>query len=315
MTKSLIVILGPTASGKTAVSIELAKKLNTEIISADSMQIYREMDIGTAKVTKADMEGIKHSLLDFVCPNEEFNIAKYQELAYAKIDEIHGKGKIPLLVGGTGLYINAVIYGYVFSEESIDYKLRNSLLRGMEKHGNEPYYKLLNKLCPHVAKKIHLNDTRRISRALEVYLQTGECLATKRKKNNPPDYDITIIGLRTDRKNLYKRINERVDTMIEQGLVEEVKYLLENYDLSKVARQAIGYKEVIDYLKGISTYSEMINIIKRESRRYAKRQLIWFRNISDIKWFNLDAKENIETVSNEILQYLQENKNLCRNCY
>ncbi|MFP4456489.1 MAG: tRNA (adenosine(37)-N6)-dimethylallyltransferase MiaA [Halanaerobiales bacterium] len=309
MNNSLIVILGPTASGKTAVSIELAKKLKGEVISCDSMQIYKDMDVGTAKVSEEEMQGVPHYLLDIITPDKEFSVAEYQQRAYEYIDKIQNKQKTPLLVGGTGLYINSVVYGYQFSQEDIDFRLRNSLKRGLKRYGNGLYYLTLKKKCPDVAKKIHPNDTKRISRALEVYLQTGECLKTKKSENNPPDYDITLIGLKTDRNTLYQRINQRVDKMIESGLIEEVKYLLRKYDLSKVAKQAIGYKEVIDYLTGISTYDEMIRIIKRESRRYAKRQLTWFNRLDNIKWFFLDSKDEVEKISNEIYQYLQDNNN------
>jgi len=307
MPKELIVILGPTASGKTAVSLELAKKLDVEIVSADSMQIYKDLDIGTAKITCKEMDGIKHHLINLISPNEEFSAAQYQQQAYKVIDEIHKRGKVPLLVGGTGLYINSVIYGYNFTEQDIDIKLRESLKKGMNKYGNGLYYLCLSKKCPKVAKKIHQNDTKRISRALEVYLQTGECLTTKKEENNPPNYATTLIGLTTNRENLYQRINKRVEEMFEQGLVCEVKDLLKKYKISKVARQAIGYKEVIDYLRGISTYDEMKHIIKRETRRYAKRQLTWFNRLDGVKWFKLDRKEEVENISKDILEYLQEN--------
>ncbi len=309
MTNPLIVILGPTASGKTAVSIEIAKKIEGEIVSADSMQIYKDMEIGTAKIIEKEMQRIPHHLIDVVTPDKKFSVADYQQLAYEYIDGVHNKGKTPLLVGGTGLYINAVIYGYQFSEEDINYKLRNSLHKGMDKYGNGIFYLALKKKCPEVARNIHQNDSKRVSRALEVFFQTGKCITTKKNDNNPPNYNTILIGLKTDRKNLYKRINQRVDKMVEDGLIEEVKYLLGKYDLSKVAKQAIGYKEVIDYLKGISTYSEMIRIIKRESRRYAKRQLTWFKRLDDVKWFNLDSKKEVKEISDKILECLQDNKN------
>jgi tRNA dimethylallyltransferase len=306
MKNTLIVILGPTASGKTALSVKLAKALDGEIISSDSMQIYKHMDIGTAKVTAEEACGIPHYLTDIISPDEEFSVAQFQEAAYKQIEDIFERGKIPLLVGGTGLYINSVIYGYDFVEEEVDHRLRTNLKEGISLHGNEIYHKILFEKIPEVLEKIHVNDTKRIIRAWEVYLQTGKGIATKKRDNTPPDFDYILIGLKTDRENLYERINKRVDVMMESGLLNEVKDLIDKYHLSKVSRQAIGYKEVIDYLRGLSTYEEMLTVLKRETRNYAKRQLTWFRRLEGVKWYNIDSKDDIPIICDKIVRHLQD---------
>lgn len=293
----VIVIVGPTASGKTGVSIEVAKKLNGEIISADSMQIYREMNIGTAKVTPEEADGIKHYLVDVANPSEEFSVAKYKSLAEEAIEEILAKGKAPIIVGGTGLYVSTLTNGIELSEEKDDDIIRKSLEKRFELEGIDSLYNELTEVDPESAQKIDKNNTRRVIRALEIFKSTGKTKTQLDKESiKETQYDYQIYGISIDRDELYDRINQRVDVMIEQGLIEEVKQLKEKYKFSKTALQGIGYKEVINFLDGNISKEEMIEIIKQESRRYAKRQMTWFRRDKSIKWY---SRENIV---NEIIK-------------
>ena len=291
----VIVICGPTASGKTALSIELAKKINGEIVSADSMQIYKDMDIGTAKPTLEEMDGIKHYLVGEVSPTIRYSVADFKKAAINAIEEILKKGKTPIVVGGTGLYVDSLVYGIDYDEIEVDLDYRNELEKIANEKGLEYLYKKAKEIDSIAMEKISSNDKKRIFRILEIYKATGktktEQEAESRKKENP--YDFYVFALDMDRSKLYERINKRVDIMLENGLVEEVKTVTEKYQKLPTAIQGLGYKEVMEYLNGECTYEDMVEKIKLETRHYAKRQLTWFRKNKEIIWLNgLDEKQN-----------------------
>ena len=296
----VIVICGPTASGKTALSIELAKRINGEVVSADSMQIYKDMDIGSAKVTKEEMQGIKHYLVDCVSPDERYSVANYKLDAKKAIEEILKKGKTPIVVGGTGLYIDALIYEIEYQDVKINESYRKELESIKQNQGLEVLYERAVKIDPEAMKKISPNDSKRIMRVLEIYEATGknktEQEAESRLKEIPYNYKVFAITM--DREKLYERVNKRVDIMIENGLIEEVKELLKKYKEFPTAMQALGYKEVKEYLDGKLTKQEMIDKIKQESRRYAKRQLTWFRKNKQTIWIDglNDMQKNINII-------------------
>ncbi len=301
--QKVIVICGPTASGKTKLSIEIAKKINGEIVSTDSMQIYKEMDIGTAKPTIEEMQGIKHYLLDFVSPDKRYSVADYKKDAINAIDEIIEKNKVPIVVGGTGLYINSLIYGIEYPEIEIDIKYRNELERTAdEPDGLRKLYEMAKKIDEEAIKNISPNDKKRICRILEIYHSTGKTKTQQEieSRKNGPKYDYIVYGLNMDRDKLYDRINKRVDIMIQDGLIEEVKNVASKYKEFPTAMQGLGYKEVLEYLNGDTTKEEMIEKIKMETRRYAKRQLTWFRRYETIKW--IDALGDIQNNINIILE-------------
>ena len=298
----VIVICGPTASGKTALSIELAKKINGEIVSADSMQIYKDMDIGTAKPTKQEMGEIKHYLLDFVSPEDRYSVAQYKQDAKKAIKEIINKGKTPIIVGGTGLYVDSLIYEIEYNDIKLDEEYRKKLEKIAEEQGLEELYKKAVEIDPEAMKKISQNDKKRIMRVLEIYHSTGKTKTEQEKESrkNPVEYDYRVFAINWDREILYQRINKRVDIMVEQGLIEEVKEILNKYDKFPTAMQGLGYKEVVDYLNGIYTKEEMIEKIKLETRRYAKRQLTWFRK--NKQTIGLDGTNDIQNNINIILE-------------
>lgn len=302
MKEKVIVICGPTASGKTALSIELAKRINGEIVSADSMQIYKDMDIGTAKPTKEEMQGIKHYLLDFVSPEERYSVAQYKQDAKYAIKEILSKGKTPIIVGGTGLYIDSLIYEIEYSDIEIDEKYRRQLEEIVKNEGLEVLYKKALEIDPIAMEKISENDKKRIMRVLEIYKATGKTKTEQEIESRKKDieYDYKVFAINWDRENLYQRINKRVDIMIEQGLIEEVKNILRKYNQFPTAMQGLGYKEVVDYINGIYTKEEMIEKIKMETRRYAKRQLTWFRKNKQTIW--LEGANDIQNNINVILE-------------
>lgn len=301
----VIVIVGPTASGKTSLSVELAKKINGEIISADSMQIYKYMDIGTAKPDADEMAGIRHYLIDEIYPDEEFSVAKYRKLAQRYINEIIEKGKHPVITGGTGLYINSLVYNIDFSETTIDWELREQLKKQSEENGNRYLYNQLLEMDPEAAKRIHENDIKRIIRAIEVFKHTNKPISFHRQNSRlePPPYDYLIFGLRMERARLYERIDKRVDIMFERGLVNEVRKLKEmGYEKNFTAMQGLGYKEIFSFLRGEATLDEVKYIIKRDTRHYAKRQLTWFKRLENIRWLDMDeSTTNMEVVKN--IQY------------
>lgn len=292
----VIVLVGPTASGKTSLSIELAKRINGEIISADSMQVYKYMDIGTAKPDISEMAGIKHYLIDEIYPDDEFNVAKYRELALKYIDEIVQKGKHPIIAGGTGLYINSLVYNINFSETISDPELRQQLKKESEEKGNRYLYDMLLEIDPEAAAKIHENDTKRIIRAIEVFKQTNIPISQHQQlsRQEPPPHNYIIFGLRMDRAWLYERIEQRVDIMFDKGLVKEVRKLKEmGYGKNLTSMQGLGYKEIFAYFRGEATLEEAKFIIKRDTRHYAKRQITWFKRLENINW--LDVDKNTET--------------------
>lgn len=305
--EKLILIIGPTAVGKTDISIKIAKEFNGEIISADSMQIYRKMDIGTAKIKKDEMQDINHYLIDIVEPDEEYSVSDFKNDAHKRIKDIVNKGKTPIIAGGTGFYINSLTYDLNFSKSASDDNLRKKYNDLAEENGNEYIMEILKKIDLKSAQRININDRKRIIRAIEVYELTGKKMSDNykdfRKENE--DFDFIIIGLNRDREKLYKRINKRVDIMIENGLIDEVKELIDlGYGKELISMKAIGYKEVVDYFEGISSYDEMVELLKRNSRRFAKRQLTWFRRDNRIKWFNYDDYENEEEANNKIIEYI-----------
>ena len=300
----VIVICGPTASGKTALSIELAKKINGEIISADSMQIYKDMDIGTAKPDKEEMQGIKHYLLDCISPDVRYSVAEYKQDATKAIEEILQKGKTPIIVGGTGLYVDALIYGIEYNDIKIDEEYRIKLEKIAEEQGLQPLYEMALKIDEEAMKKISSNDKKRIMRVLEIYKATGKTKTQQEieSRKNGVKYDYKVFALNMDREVLYNRINLRVDIMIKNGLVEEVKNLKEKYNKFPTAMQGLGYKEVVEYLDGKTTEEEMIEKIKMETRRYAKRQLTWFRKNKETIW--LDATKEKDYNVSQIANYI-----------
>ena len=281
----VVAIIGPTASGKTALSIKLAKEIDGEVINGDSMQIYKQLDIGTAKITEQEMEGVPHHLLSIKEPTESFSVAEYQKLVRAKIEEIQSRGKIPIIVGGTGLYIQSVLYDFVFTDEEVDEEARKAYYDELAVVGPEKMHEKLAKLDPKTAAEIHPNNTRRVIRAIELIEQAG--IAKSSEEHHRGDvalYNHLIIGLDIDRDVLYDRINRRVDIMIEQGLEQEVRALYEQNIRDVQSVKAIGYKEFYDYFDGRLTFEEAVEAIKQNSRRYAKRQLTYFRNKLDVKW-------------------------------
>lgn len=300
MKPKIIVICGPTASGKTALSIELAKKIDGEIISADSMQIYEDMDIGTAKPSKEEMCGVMHHLIGYVSPEERYSVARYKKDAINKIDEVLQRGKHPIIVGGTGLYVDSLVNWVEYDDIKIDLEYRSKLEELAEKQGLEFVYDKAIKVDPEAMKKISKNDKKRIFRVLEIYNATGKTKTEQeiesRKKENP--YDFKVFGINMEREKLYERINLRVDIMIKQGLVQEVENIVKKYKGFPTAMQALGYKEVIEYLKGKVNEEEMIEKIKRESRRYAKRQITWFKRNENIVWLDglNDRQNNIKII-------------------
>ena len=302
MKPKVVVIVGPTASGKTALSIELAKKINGEIISSDSMQIYKDMNIGTAKVTKEEAEGIKHYLVDCVSPDERYTVSDFKKDAEKAIEEILKKGKTPIIVGGTGLYVNSLIYGIEYQDMKFDEQYRNELMKKAETEiGLKEIWEEANEIDPEAMIKISPNDKKRIIRVLEIFKATGKNKTQQEilSRQKGVKYDYKVFGITMDRNKLYNRINLRVDLMIEKGLEDEVKNLVEKYSKFPTAMQGLGYKEVVEYFDGILTREEMIDKIKQESRRYAKRQLTWFRKNKETIW--LDSENDMEKNINIIL--------------
>ncbi|PFE05256.1 tRNA dimethylallyltransferase [Bacillus cereus] len=300
--EKVAVIIGPTAVGKTKLSIDLAKALNGEIISGDSMQIYRKMDIGTAKVTTEEMEGIPHYMIDIRNPEDSFSVAEFQELVRGHIREITERGKLPIIVGGTGLYIQSVLYDYQFTDEAGDLVYREKLEKLAIENGVEYIHKKLQEVDPESANRIHANNVRRVIRALEIFHTTGQKMSDQlEKQENELLYDVSLIGLTMNREMLYDRINLRVDLMVEQGLVQEVNTLYENGVRDCQSIQAIGYKELYNYFEGHVSLEEAIMQLKTNSRRYAKRQLTWFRNKMDVTWFDVTDGEK----TTEILRYIE----------
>ena len=298
----VIVICGPTASGKTALSIELAQKINGEIVSADSMQIYKDMTIGTAKPTPEEMQGIQHYLIDCISPEHRYSVAEYKKDAENAIEKILKKGKIPIVVGGTGLYVDSLIYGIEYTETKIDQNYRKELEKLVEEKGLEYVYNKAKEIDPEAVQKISKNDKKRILRILEIYKETGKTKTQQEieSRKNEVKYDYKVFAINMERQILYNRINKRVDIMIQNGLIEEVQNLLKKYKQFPTAMQGLGYKEVVQYLNKEYTKEEMIENIKMQTRRYAKRQLTWFRKNKQTIW--LDGTNEIQNNINIILE-------------
>ncbi|MBQ3533908.1 MAG: tRNA (adenosine(37)-N6)-dimethylallyltransferase MiaA [Clostridia bacterium] len=310
MKKQIVVICGPTASGKTALSIALAKAFNGEVVSADSMQIYRRMDIGTAKPTLEERDGVPHHMLDVAEPGESYSVSRYAEEASACVEDILARGKLPIVCGGTGLYIDGLIRGTDFQPAGTDSGLREQLEGEWETQGAEAMMARLAAVDPDSAARLHLSDKRRILRALEVYLATGETITVHnaRSKAVPPRYEALMIGLNTEpRQILYDRIDRRVDVMLEQGLLQEVRSLLEDGLLEGTAAQAIGYKELLAHFRGEMPLEQAADLIRQKSRNYAKRQLTWFRRDERVKWIVYNAPEAAQAVLQEATEYLTRN--------
>ena len=286
LNNTVIVIVGPTAVGKTKLSIEVAKKLDGEIISGDAMQVYKGLDIGTAKVTRDEMQGIPHHMLDIKAPDEPFSVADFQKTVQAHIQEIQSRNKYPIIVGGSGLYIQATLYDYNFAKQMRDPKYTAKLEDDIERHGIMPLYEKLQAIDPRHAKTIHPNNHRRIIRALEVFELTDKTV-TEHQNEQPTEspYDIHLIGLEMERDMLYDRINKRVDMMLDEGLIDEVRKLYDQGFDKCQSMKAIGYKEFVPYFTGDMTLDEAIKLLKRHSRRYAKRQYTWFKNKMDVNWY------------------------------
>ncbi|MGN0333462.1 MAG: tRNA (adenosine(37)-N6)-dimethylallyltransferase MiaA [Lachnospiraceae bacterium] len=310
MKKRLLIILtGPTAVGKTKASIGLAKAVGGEIISADSMQVYKEMDIGSAKIKKEEMDGIPHYLVDVLEPDEEFHVVRFQQMAKEAMEKIYANGHIPIVVGGTGFYIQALLYDIDFTENDGDDSYRKELEEFAKLYGPEALHERLKKVDPKSAEIIHFNNVKRVIRALEFYKQSGMPISehneTERQKQSP--YEFFYFVLTDEREHLYERINQRVDQMIEEGLVCEVKALKDKgYTKNMVSMQGLGYKEILDYLDGECTLEDAIYRIKRDTRHFAKRQITWFKRERDVIWIDKKACDYDETkVLNTMLTYME----------
>lgn len=309
MENRLICICGPTASGKTALSVALAKQLHTEIISADSMQIYRGMDIGTAKPTAVERQGVPHHLLDICAPSEPFSVARYVELADAAAQDVLSRGMIPIVAGGTGLYMDALIECSTFSGDETDLSVREKYQRMAAEQGNAAVHACLAKVDPEGAERLHPNNLKRVIRALEVYEQTGMTIdAFNRLHKRPaPKYAALKIGIcPAERQTLYDRIDRRVDQMLADGLLEETKRLLDSGALAGTAAQAIGYKELLGYLQGDAPLADCVALLKQRSRNYAKRQLTWLKRDDNIHWIYYNNEEELPAILQEATEYLQK---------
>lgn len=288
----IVVIVGPTAVGKTALAVDLALAFETEIVTADSMQVYRGMDIGTAKPTPQEQRGVPHHLIDVCDPDRLFNVAEYRDLAHEAIASIHAKGRVPIVAGGTGLYVKAVLDEFLFPDEGPDYDVRHELETYVQKHGELALHARLAQVDPATANRVHPNDVRRVVRALEVYQTTGRPLSAHLKEiaNSSSRYRALQIGLKRPRPSLYGRIEARVDEQIRSGLIEEVRVLTQRFPQMPIAQQALGYKEIIRYLDGEASLEEAVTLIKRDTRRFAKRQFTWFNRDERIRWFDLEER-------------------------
>lgn len=291
MKKPLVILTGPTAVGKTKASISLAKAINGEIISADSMQVYKYMDIGSAKIRPEEMDGVPHHLVDVLMPDDEFHIVKFQHMAKAAMDEIYAKGKIPIVVGGTGFYIQAITRDIDFTQAEQEDAYRKELEQLAEEKGAEHLHNMLKEVDPKAAEEIHMNNMKRVIRALEYFHQNGTPISqhNEEQRAQTTPYNLAYFVLNAPRDLLYKRIEKRIDEMIEEGLIEEVTRLKEmGYERGMVSMQGLGYKEILTYLDEEYTLEEAIYVLKRDTRHFAKRQLTWFRREQDVTWVNKD---------------------------
>lgn len=299
----LVIIAGPTAAGKSALAVQLAKKINGSVISADSMQVYKGMDIGTAKLSTREMEGVPHYLIDIMDPADDFNIVSFKQKALEAIEDIRSAGRIPMIVGGTGFYIQSVLYDIDFTESDELSSYREELQQLIDEHGAEYVHKMLEQADPEAAVKIHPNDHRRMIRALEYHNQTGGKISLHNAESTArkSPYNFCYFVISDDRKNIYERINERVDKMMEAGLVDEVRRLKERgLDKDNVSMHGLGYKEILEYLDGKCTEDEAVYEIKKGSRHFAKRQLTWFRREKDVIWLDASDPDIISHIMEEL---------------
>lgn len=306
---NLVILTGPTAVGKTSLSINLAKEINGEIISADSMQVYKGMDIGTAKITKEEMQGIKHHLIDIIEPTEDFHVVKFKELVENAISDIYAKGKIPIICGGTGFYIQAVLYDIDFAEEDVDVDYRNELEKFASLNGPEALHERLKEVDLESALSIPAANVKRVIRALEFYKQTGQKFSThnKQQREKISPYNFAYFVLNDDRQLLYNRIDMRVDKMVKDGLISEVEALVESgAKRGMTSMDGIGYKEILDYFDGNCALESAIELVKKKSRNYAKRQLTWFRREKEVIWLDKTKLTTEEMLLSEILSNLKE---------
>ena len=310
MPPKILVIVGPTASGKTRMAVELAQRHNGEVISADSMQIYRTMDIGTAKPTQEEMGGIPHHMIDVADPEEDFSVARYVEMAAQCVDDVLARGKLPIVAGGTGLYIDSLLSGRTFAPFSPDSALRGELERELAEKGGQAMLEALAQVDPEAAKRLHPNDHKRIIRALEVYRSTGKTITQHNRETQaiPPRYNALTIGLAfQDRQAMWRRIDQRVDEMVAAGLEDEVRRLLTSGISPKcTAMQAIGYKEFTQALSGEMTWQEAADVVKLRSRQYAKRQLTWFGRNPNTRWVRWDDPPEFEQGRRASTEYMEE---------
>lgn len=303
--KNIIVLLGPTAVGKTKIAIELALALDGEIVSADSMQLYEKMTIGSAKPTIEETRLVPHHLVDQIDPNNYFTAAEYQKLAKQAINDILARGKLPIIAGGTGLYINSLIYDMDFGENPRDRGFREELETLAKEEGNEAVHRLLAEKDPMASERIHPNNLKKVIRGLERVSEEGEIKGFEKSFQPTKDYKVILIGLKRDREELYTRINDRVDQFIEQGLIKEVESLVaDGLSTENISMMGIGYKEIYDYIQGKTDLERAITLIKQNSRHLAKRQMTWFRRYEDVKWFDLSS---IKSPGEEILKWLKKN--------
>ena len=307
--RQIIVVAGPTAVGKTKFAIEIAKAFNGEVVSCDSMQLYKYMDIGSAKPTAEEQAQVKHWLVDEIDPKESFSVAIYQKMAKACIEDIFSRGKTPVICGGTGLYLNSLLYEMDFSNAPHDDELRQTLENEAELFGPEYIYNKLKEADPIAAERIHPNNVKKVIRALEGAISGNTITDFKNCQEKCKDYDTILIGLTRNRTELYDRINLRVDIMVEQGLFEEVEGLLQmGLEEADISMKGIGYKEIIGYFDGLYTKEEAIDLIKKNSRHLAKRQLTWFRRYDDMTWFDINNYENDEATIEDIIKWVQAQK-------
>lgn len=307
MSREIIVICGPTAVGKTKYAIETALHVGGEVVSCDSMQLYKYMDIGSAKPTPEEQRQVRHYLVDEIDPRESFSVAKYKRLAKAAIEEIFSKGKTPVIAGGTGLYLNSLLYDMDFSAPPMDTSYRDALYAEAEEKGAQSLHDRLRAVDPDSAERIHPNNVKKVIRALEA-AESGDRVKDFATELKPcTDYDVRLIGLTRDRSELYERINLRVDVLVEAGLLDEVRALLDmGLSESDISMKGIGYKEIIGYYNGEYDLETALNLVKKNTRRYAKRQLTWFRRYEDMKWFNISEYESDEACLEDIFTWLKK---------
>lgn len=310
MKEKVIVIVGPTAVGKTKLSIDIAKKFNGEIISGDSMQIYKGMDIGTDKISAKTMANIRHYMIDIVKPSESYSVAQFQERVRFHLKQINDNNKLPVIAGGSGLYIDAILHDYNFKNRKRDEILTKELEQIYKSEGIEPLYKELQRVDKEQADKIHPNNVRRVIRALEMYKTTGQTMSEIHKSQKQTSiFNYKMIGLEMNREILYNQINRRIDFMVEKGLVEEVQMIVNKFGIDAPSLNAIGYKEIIPYLEGENTLENCINLLKKNTRNYAKRQMTWFKNKMNVQWYQLDRQtyeQSLQMIQSDIQQWLDE---------